>query len=230
MNSSICIIPARGGSKRIPKKNIKLFLGKPIIYYPIKSALESNIFDVVMVSTDDEEISELAKKYGADVPFIRSKENSTDYASTISVIEEVMDNYDYKFDTVCCLYPCTPLVTHKLLKEAYLKLIETDVVNSVLPIVKYSYPIQRALSLKNSEVFFIKNKMDKVRTQDTENFYHDAGQFYFIKSNVIKNKENIIGNKTQAIILDELETQDIDNISDWKLAELKYKLLKETDE
>lgn len=226
--SSICIIPARGGSKRIPRKNIKSFLGKPIISYSIETALKSKLFDIVMVSTDDDEIAEVAKKYGAEVPFIRSKKNSTDYSTTMDVLEEVLNRYEtkgQKFDLVCCLYPCTPLISNSTLNKAFLKLTTSENANSVLPIVKYSYPIQRALTVENQEVFFIKNEMKDVRTQDTTTYYHDAGQFYFIKSSIIKNKEKTIGNKTKAIIMSELEVQDIDNISDWMLAELKYKLL-----
>ena len=120
--SNLCIIPARGGSKRIPRKNIKLFLGKPIISYSIKAAIEFGLFDEIIVSTDDVEIAEISKKYGAKVPFLRTIKNSSDFATTYDVIEEVLKKYkslNIEFDNICCLYPCAPFVDSNILNKAY---------------------------------------------------------------------------------------------------------------
>ena len=124
---NICIIPARGGSKRIPKKNIKEFLGKPIIAYSIKAALDSGLFDEVMVSTDDVEIADIAKKFGAKVPFMRSAKNSDDFATTFDVIEEVIQVYKTqgkRFENICCIYSCAPFITSEILLKAYDLLIQ----------------------------------------------------------------------------------------------------------
>ena len=188
---NICIIPARGGSKRIPKKNIKEFLGKPIIAYSINAAINSGLFDVVMVSTDDQEITEIAKKYGATVPFARSTENSDDFATTVDVIEEVIEKYkefNVKFDNICCLYPCAPFVTSNLLSSAFNQLIKQKF-DSVIPIVAYSFPIQRALRLSKGKVLMIDEKKINFRSQDLDFRYHDAGQFYWCNTiKLLKNK------------------------------------------
>jgi len=222
----ICIIPARGGSKRIPRKNIKSFLGKPIIAYSIQAAIESELFDEVMVSTDDEEIAEIAIKYGAKVPFLRSSENADDYATTSDVLTEVIDRYlnqNMKFNYVCCLYPCAPFVSSKTLIKAFEKLNSLNK-SSIFPIVKFSSQIQRALIITNNELEFREKKFEKYRSQDLSLTYHDAGQFYFMKNSVILNNQSIVGNNTSYIIVDEMNVQDIDTINDWKIAELKYKL------
>ena len=223
---NICIIPARGGSKRIPRKNIKNFLGKPIIAYSIEAALESNLFDEVMVSTDDIEIAEIAENYGAKVPFMRSTENANDFATTFQVIEEVLLAYKKRglvFTEACCLYPCAPFVTAEKLKEAHLKL---DGFETVFPVVKYGFPIQRALSTnEKDQVQYINPEFELTRSQDLKPSYHDAGQFYWFHIGALLKNKSLMSNKTGAIILSELEVQDIDNEIDWKLAELKYKLL-----
>lgn len=229
MNKKICIIPARGGSKRISKKNIKLFLGKPIIYYSIKAALESNLFDEVMVSTDDQEIKDIAKSYGANVPFLRSKKNSNDFATTFDVIDEVIEKYKEigkTFGLLCCIYPCAPFVTKNRINEA-LVLLEKNNYYSVLPIMEFSFPIQRALKKdKNNKVTFNNPINSLKRSQDLKKMYHDAGQFYWIDYNKCRSSREIIGNNSGAIIISQIEGQDIDNITDWKLAELKFKFLK----
>ena len=154
---NICIIPARGGSKRIPRKNIKEFLGKPIIAYSIKAAIDSGLFDEVMVSTDNLEIADIAKKYGAKVPFMRSAKNSDDFATTFDVIEEVIQSYrsqNKDFENICCVYSCAPFVTSKILLKAYNQLIEKKF-DSVFPIISYSFPIQRALKVDQGKVSMI---------------------------------------------------------------------------
>lgn len=224
--SNICIIPARGGSKRIPRKNIKEFLGKPIIAYSIEAALESKLFDIVMVSTDDDEIANIAIEYGAEVPFLRSKNTSNDFSTTFEVIEEVLQNYKSKsnqtFDHVCCIYACAPFVTSKRLVEGLNLLKEKDF-GTVFPVLEYSCPIQRALKINtNSTVSFVNKEYALVRTQDLEKNFHDTGQYYWLSSKTISQEKKIIGNNAGCLILSELEAQDIDTFEDWKLAEFKF--------
>jgi pseudaminic acid cytidylyltransferase len=225
---NLAIIPARGGSKRIPRKNIKPFLGKPIISYSIEAAIRSNLFDEVMVSTDDEEIAEISIKYGAKVPFFRSNLNSNDYASTFNVMDEVISDYlirDISFDYTCCLYACAPFVNASKLKESFQMLILNEY-DSVLPIMPFGFPVQRALKIGNTNrVSFINPEKSLTRSQDLEKFYHDAGQFYWINNLTFNIKKAILTENTGYYLLSELEGQDIDNEVDWKLAELKYELL-----
>lgn len=223
---NIAIIPARGGSKRIEKKNIKDFMGYPIIMYSIRSAIESNIFDEVMVSTDDHEIAEIATKFGAKVPFIRSLENSNDTAGTADVLIEVLEEYSLKsilFDNCCCLYPTAPFVTSENLIEAYHK-FKTEEFNSIFPIVQYSYPIQRSLIIDNGETKMLWPENYHQRSQDLMPVYHDAGQYYWLKISTLFKEKKLWPRNTGSLIISELNAQDIDNESDWKLAEMKYKL------
>lgn len=220
--SMIAIITARGGSKRIPKKNIKEFLGQPIIVYSIKAALEANIFDEVMVSTDSEEIAEIAKKAGASVPFIRSKANSNDFATTRDVLEEVIGKYaDMRryYDNMCCIYPTAPFITAEKLKSAY-EILRRSEIESVIPVVRYSFPPQRAFVLKDNNLVYQYPEYRNTRSQDLEPIYHDAGQFYFYK---LQNYKFCASNTFAPFIVPETEVQDIDNESDWEIAELKYK-------
>ncbi len=223
----ICIIPARGGSKRIPRKNIKNFCGKPIIAYSIETALKSKLFDTVMVSTDDEEIIQLALNLGAEVPFIRSSKNSDDYATTVDVIEEVLGLYKYQkgieFNEGCCLYPCAPLIELNKFKELQAKL-EAEKLDSVFPICEYPTPIKRALK-KNDDnsigLYFKKNEFQ--RSQDTEKAYFDAGQYYWFNVNSLLKQKSLYMLKTNGIEISTMRTQDIDNEADWTLAEMKFK-------
>jgi N-acylneuraminate cytidylyltransferase len=224
---NIAIITARGGSKRIPKKNIRDFLGKPIIAYSIKAALKSGIFDEVMVSTDSQEIADIAIKYGAKVPFLRSKKNSDDYSTTANVIEEVLLQYkkinqEYKY--FCCLYPTAPFITSEKLVEA-LELLKNPKTNSVFTITRFSYPIQRGLKIEsNNFVKMVWPENINIRSQDLADIYHDCGQFYFLDTKNFLINKKLFTNNAQPIIIPELECQDIDNEEDWKIAELKYKL------
>ena len=225
---NLCIIPARGGSKRVPRKNIKSFLGQPIIAYSIKAAIKSNLFSEVMVSTDDKEIAEIAKKNGAKVPFLRSEKTSNDHATTFQVLEEVISNYKTRgveFEHVCCLYATAPFVTAEKLAAAFGKM-KTENKSSIFPVVEFSFPIQRALILNNGQVEFREPENRDKRSQDLSKSYHDAGQFYFMTTQVIEDKQELVGKKSSVLIISELEAQDIDNETDWKLAELKFKLLK----
>ena len=225
--NNICIITARGGSKRIPKKNIKNFCGKPIIAYSIEAAIKSELFDEVMVSTDSEEIANVARQYGAVVPFMRSEKNSDDYAGTEDVIQEVLLEYKKKqqyFDVACCIYPTAALLKVETLLEAYGKLLK-DNVDAVEPVVAFSYPPQRCYILRNGLLDFNWKEYKQCRSQDLELLYHDAGQFYFWKVDAFEGYMN--GEKTMRIapiIMMEEEVQDIDNMSDWLMAEMKYKM------
>jgi N-acylneuraminate cytidylyltransferase len=224
---NLAIIPARSGSKRIPNKNIKMFKGKPIIAYSIEKALKSKLFTEVMVSTDCQNIANEAIKYGARVPFLRSGKNSNDFATINDVINEVIDTYsdtgEY-FSNFCCIFPTSPLMNIKKLVEAYDKLLTKDF-DSVFSVLKYSYPIQRALRLENDKVFMINPENLRKRSQDLEITYHDAGQFYWMKYNIFKIKKVLWTNNSGVIELDEMEVQDIDTMKDWEIAEFKYQVL-----
>lgn len=225
--SSIAIITARGGSKRIPKKNIRPFLGKPIIAYSIEATLNSGAFDEVMVSTDSQEIADIAIKYGAKVPFLRSEKNSDDYATTASVIEEVLLNYQKdgkEYDYVCCLYPTAPFITSERLIEAR-RLLEQEGIDSVAPVIPFSHPIQRSFRIDSNQKLMM-NWPENVntRSQDLAPAYHDAGQFYFLDVKKFLIQKKIFTDNVSPLIISELEAQDIDNEEDWQIAELKYKL------
>lgn len=224
----VAIITARGGSKRIPQKNIKEFLGIPVIAYSIKAALNSKLFDEVMVSTDSLEIARIAKESGAVVPFMRSEKTSDDFATTADVLIEVIDNYKKigkDFDLLCCIYPTAPFVTQKKLKDSLSLMLEKKA-DSVMPIIKFSYPIQRALrNTENSHIEYFWPENGNKRSQDLEKSYHDAGQFYWIKTDVLLSYKSLVAKNTIGFEISELEAQDIDEESDWKLAEIKYQLL-----
>lgn len=227
MNKCIAIIPARGGSKRIPRKNIKNFLGKPIIVYAIESALKSELFDEVMVSTDDEEIATIAKKYGGKVPFFRSAKNADDHATTFSVLEEVLITYN-SVTSAACIYPTAPFVTPEKLKQAQ-NLLRKNNFDTVFTAMKYGHPIERALQIDETtgKIKMIDARNMNTRSQDLKDTYHDAGQFYFFNTAPILKAKSLWTKNTGALIVDELEAQDIDTLTDWKLAELKFKLSNE---
>lgn len=224
----VAMITARGGSKRIPRKNIKEFCGKPIIAYSIEAAIASGVFDTVMVSTDDEEIAAIAKQYGAEVPFYRSEKASNDFATTADVILEVLEEYEKRgesFDMACCIYPTAPFLTAKRLKEAVEKLEASDA-DTLLPVVAFSYPVQRALIIRNEKLVFEYPQYMDSRSQDLEKHYHDVGQFYVLRTEAFKqNKKLMLGNILPYEI-SEMEVQDIDNQTDWEIAEMKYEILK----
>lgn len=225
--NNIAIIPARGGSKRIYKKNIRNFIDKPIISYSINAALESGLFSEVMVSTDDSEIKKISLQYGAKVPFLRTSINSGDYSTTMDVLIEVVEKYSkmgLMFDNVCCVYPCAPFVTSNKLQMSFNKFIECKT-DSLVPIVKYSTPIERSMILKENLIQFNFHENINARSQDLDKFYYDSGQFYWLRSDVISKRKQIFTDNTYGWEISELEAQDIDNETDWLLAEFKYKLL-----
>jgi N-acylneuraminate cytidylyltransferase len=225
----IAIITARGGSKRIPKKNIKEFCGKPIIAYSIEAALKSGLFDEVMVSTDSDEIADIARKYGANVPFMRSEFTSGDFATTEDVLNEVLDEYaklGRHFEYMCCIYPTAPFVTAKKLTEAS-EYVTNGGFDAVYPVVAFSFPPQRSFINADGVLKWKWPEYKDSRSQDLETFYHDSGQFYFYRTESFTDKKNSDEMRIAPYVLPETEVQDIDNIEDWELAEIKYKYLKD---
>lgn len=224
MDNAIAVITARGGSKRIPRKNIKEFCGKPIMEYSIQAALDAGIFDEVMVSTDDPEIADIARRAGASVPFMRSEKTANDYATTADVLAEVLEQYEKRgsrFDMVCCIYPTAPFVTADKLKEAESKLSSSGA-DALIPVVRYSFPPQRALVVRVGFVSYQYPQYALSRSQDLEPIYHDCGQFYFCRTEAFLKHRSLIAERTIPFIISEQEVQDIDTLDDWKLAELKY--------
>lgn len=224
--SSIAIITARGGSKRIPRKNIKPFCGVPIIAYSIQAALDSNLFDEVMVSTDDSEIADVSRRYGASVPFMRSEHTSDDHATTADVLLEVIGKYaqdEKQFEYACCIYPTAPFVTAGKLQEAFSILEESKACETVFTSVPFSFPPQRGLLNENGYAIWWQPQHALTRSQDLPDIYHDAGQFYFFRINSFLKSHMLVGQNSRMLLISELEAQDIDNPSDWELAELKFK-------
>lgn len=229
---SIAIITARGGSKRIPRKNIKEFCGKPILAYSIEAALQSGLFDEVMVSTDDEEIAEIGKRYGAKVPFFRSEKTANDFATTNDVLLEVLEEYEKRgehFDVACCIYPTAPFVTAEKLKNA-MELLLASEADTLIPVVAFSYPPQRAMVVEDGRLVFEYPQYIDARSQDLTPHYHDVGQFYCFRVAPYKiNKKLMLGN-ILPMVISELEVQDIDNLTDWEIAEMKYRQMTENAE
>lgn len=226
---TLCVIPARGGSKRIPRKNIKNFCGTAMIARSIQTAQKSRLFDRIIVSTDDDQIAEVATLSGADVPFIRPEHLSNDYAGTIEVIAHaaqiIKEKDGVHYDYICCLYATAPFVTADNLHEAH-KLIQTNHYDFTIPVTTFPFPIQRAVHLTDNgflEAFSAEN-MTK-RSQDLEEAYHDAGQFYFGTYDAWINTKNIWSQKIAPVFLPRYLVQDIDTQEDWIRAELMYKVL-----
>lgn len=222
--SKVAIITARGGSKRIPKKNIKEFCGKPIIAYSIEAALESGIFDEVMVSTDSEEIAKVAEQYGASVPFMRSEAMSNDFATTADVIKEVLEEYKKigkYFEWFCCIYPTAPFLTGKIIK---LSVTEADRLgaDSLIPVVRYGYPPQRGFIVRDGGLKYICPENERVRSQELEAVYHDVGQYYVCRTDAFRQRGSLVMPYTIPMVMKEEAVQDIDTMADWHLAELKY--------
>ena len=225
----LAIITARGGSKRIPKKNIREFCGKPILAYSIEAALESGLFDHVMVSTDSEEIAEIAKKYGAEVPFFRSEATSGDFATTNDVLAEVLAEYEKRgmhFEVACCIYPTAPFVTAEKLRTAAEQLEASDA-DTLIPVVSFSYPPQRAMVVEQERLVFKYPEYLDSRSQDLQPHYHDIGQFYVFRTERFAVNKKLMVGDILPFIVSELEVQDIDNLTDWKIAEMKYRLMTE---
>lgn len=230
MTKILAIIPARAGSKRIIDKNIKKFLGKEIISYPIDALLAVNTVDTVIVSTDSKNIKSIALNYGASVPFLRSRKNSDDFATTYDVIEEVLNNYCEEFDFICCVYPTSVFVTSAMLSEAINELLANPAASSIASVLEYSHPIQR--SLTNQAGFLVSNHPEfyNTRSQDFETNYHDAGQFYIFKADAIRLEKRLITQACIPYVINPNHAHDIDTLDDWQLAELKYQFNKKRSE
>ena len=225
--NALAIITARGGSKRIPRKNVKPFLGKPIIEYSIDAALKSQVFSEVMVSTDDQEIADIAKKAGAQVPFFRSEATSNDYATTLDVLLEVVSEYEKRgksFDYICCIYPTAPFITEDAIKQAMETLVNEQA-DTVFPVVKFSFPPQRAMIVEDGCLKAKWPENTQKRSQDLEPFYHDCGQFYCLNVKSFLEQKAIMMKKVLPFYQDEINVQDIDTLEDWKIAEMKYQIL-----
>ncbi|MBN1824464.1 MAG: pseudaminic acid cytidylyltransferase [Endomicrobiales bacterium] len=227
-DKALAIIPARGGSKRIPHKNIRLFNNHPIISYPIKAAIESGCFDEVMVSTDDAKIAKIAGRYGALVPFLRSRKNSNDFAGLVSVVAEVVRNYESigrSFKYICCIFPTAVFVTPSRIREGF-GLLKRKSADAVVPVLRYSYPIQRALKIERGLIKMIRPENYRKRTQEFRKSYHDAGQFYWMKKKSFLKQNKFFMKRTLPVEIQDFEGQDIDEEQDWKAAEVKYSVLK----
>jgi N-acylneuraminate cytidylyltransferase len=229
-SSAVAIITARGGSKRIPRKNIREFCGKPVIAYSIEAALSSECFDLVIVSTDDQEIAEISRSFGADVPFMRSKCTSDDYSTTAEVMLEVLSKLNQLkqgFELACCIYPTAPFITADLLRRGYALLEDDPHADGVLPVTKFSYPIQRALRVGRRSGFtsFVHPEHTFSRSQDLETMYHDVGQFYWLRVERFLESKSLIGESTLALKQPEWSAQDIDTDEDWELAEMKFRMV-----
>jgi len=229
MPKCVAIIPARGGSKRIPRKNIKNFFGKPLIAYSIEVAIKSNLFEKVIVTTDDEQVAKIAKQYGAVVPFMRPKELSDDFTGTTDVINhtiEYLETQGEHYEYICTLYATAPLLQKEYLIEGYKKLKDSDAINA-FSATSMPFPIQRTFKLNidgRCEMFTPEHYM--TRSQDLEEAYQDAGQFYWTKQE-IKSDEIMFGKDSIPIILPRHLVQDIDTLEDWKRAELMYQALEQ---
>ncbi|QCD51831.1 pseudaminic acid cytidylyltransferase [Campylobacter sp. RM16192] len=221
---NLCVIPARGGSKRIPHKNIKDFLGNPIISYSIKAALSSKVFDEVIVSTDSEEIAEVARKFGAKTPFLRDANLSDDFTSTGDVIKDACIKMGDKFKTVCCLYPTAPLLKGEVLNEAYNKFKASEC-EYLFSVCEFSFPIQRAIKIDlNGKASMFYPEYNSTRSQDLEPAYHDAGQFYFGKRDAWLQGKWVFKPHSKVFILKRNLVCDIDTIEDFEFAKKLYKI------
>lgn len=223
--TNIAVIPARGGSKRIPRKNIKEFYGKPLIAYSIEAALESGCFDRVIVSTDDEEIAKVATKYGAEVPFMRSDELANDHAGTTPVIQDALkriddDNVQY----VCCIYATAPMIKSQYMKQGLELLKDSQDSHYAFSLTSYAFPIQRALILSDSNhVKMIDSTKLNVRSQDLEEAWHDAGQFYWGTKHAWQQELPIFSSNSIGVKIPRHLVQDIDTLEDWDMAEMLYR-------
>lgn len=224
----IAIIPARGGSKRIPKKNIKNFLGKPIIAYSIEVAIKCKLFDRIIVSTDDQIIKNIAIRFGAEAPFSRPKELADDFTGTHEVIGHAvkwLESHGEKINYICCIYPTAPLIQKEDLIKGF-EIIKSGKWKSVMAATNFSYPIFRSFeNLPNGGLKMVFPKYYNSRSQDLPEVYHDAGLFYWAKPDTWKKKPKAYGRKNSIVKIPHYRIQDIDTLDDWKKAEIIYKIL-----
>ena len=230
--SNICIIPARGNSKRIKNKNIRIFDNKPIISFAIEAAFKSNLFDHVLVSTDSDKIAKIARDLKAEVPFLRPINLSDDFTDTLSVIKHSIlecERFGWNFNFVCCLYPCVPFITKKDIIES-LNLLNSSKDYFVFPIVESPSVPQRSLGIKkNDNLFSLFPEFESSRTQDLFKGYFDAGQFYWAHKDLWKESKSI-HNNAKGLIIPKWRAIDIDYEDDWFMAELLYTIQKKRGE
>lgn len=222
------VIPARGGSKRIPRKNLKEFLGKPVIAYAIEALSESRLFDHIIVSTDDSQIAEVAKRYGAEAPFVRPPELSDDHASTdavlIHAIEQIREQYGAA-EEACCVYPATPLLTEDMVRQG-LDAMRKHEAPSAFPVVRYDFPIEQALVLEDGvHPKFRSPELVDARSQDLAAHYHDAGIFYWFVPDRFLASGRLFMDDSVVFEVPSERCQDINTPEDWAIAELKYQRL-----
>ncbi len=226
---NIAIIPARGGSKRIPRKNIKLFHGKPIIAYTIEAALKSGCFDKVIVSTDDQEIADVARQYGALVPFMRPDDISDDYATTADVILHALNWFELQgeqIDYVCCLYATAPFIRASDIKNTYQLLVNSSSASFCFPVCEFPFPIQRGVKIDdNGRVAMFQPQHLNTRSQDLEKAYHDVGQFYWGKPEAYRQKIPTFSEHAIAYPIPRKRVVDLDTPEDWEFALLLAKAL-----
>lgn len=224
----LCVIPARGGSKRIPRKNIKDFCGLPMIARPIAAARESNCFDRIIVSTDDQEIAEVARAHGAEVPFMRPPELSDDHTATIPVVAHAIHwqaQHGEMPDLVCCIYATAPFVAADDITHGR-HLLEASAASYAFSVTSYPFPIQRAIRLSASgNVAMFSPEHFNTRSQDLEDAYHDAGQFYWGKTTAWLDGKPIFSNAAVPVILPRHRVQDIDTPEDWLRAEIMFRAM-----
>ena len=224
----IAVIPARGGSKRIPRKNIKLFSGKPIIAWSIEAAIKAKIFDKIIVSTDDDEIANIAIKYGASVPFLRPEKLADDFTGTNSVVKHVikfLNSNEKNVDYACCIYATAPFLKARYIRQGYNAIIENKI-KFAFSVTTFPFPAQRAIRItKESRIEPIWPEFIQDRSQDLEEAFHDAGQFYWGTAEAFLNEDNMYVNNSYPITLPRFLTQDIDTDEDWLQAELIFKAL-----
>lgn len=229
----LCVIPARSNSKRIPRKNIKFFCGQSMIVYSIKTAIKSGCFDNVVVSTDDIKIAEIAKSFGASVPFLRPKKLANDHASVSSVLKhaiECFNNHMQPPSEVCCIYATAPFLSPFVIRKAYNQMKRTDA-DYCFSATSFDGSIQRAIKItKENRIKMFNPKYIKTKTQHFEKAFHDAGQFYWGKAKSWIAEKPILSKNTTAYILPRYLVQDIDTPEDWKRAELMYYVLKKNKE
>lgn len=221
----IAIITARGGSRRIPRKNIRVFMGRPMLAYAIEAAQKSDLFEEIMVSTDDREIADTALRYGARVPFMRSAQTANDTATTFDVLDEVLATYRQagrQFDTLCCIYPCVPFLRAATLRHAYEAMARYD---AVVPVCRYPAPVEWAMKIEDGLLIPQNREAQNRRSQDLVPTYFDAGMFYFCKTAAFYRDRSLIPAHTVGYVIDESECQDIDTPEDWAAAEMKYRIL-----
>lgn len=195
-----------------------------MIEYSIEAAINSGVFQEVMVSTEDEEIAGIAVKNGAKVPFLRSEHASGDYATTAEALAEVLTEYQKGkrvFQRACCIYPTAPFITADKLREA-MGLLEEEGTDAVIPVTAFSFPPMRGMYIKDGRLFYHHPEYAAKRSQDIETMYHDSGQFYCFKPEILLREKTLVTEHTRGIIVPESEVQDIDTIEDWAIAEIKY--------